>query len=64
MSVLLQQVLFTQWKPFHHSVTHRHQLIEILVGWLAEAQSPEADIMQSLIVDAVSSITVLHQLMH
>jgi hypothetical protein len=40
--------------------THRHQLIEIPVGWLVEAQSPEADIIQSLIINAVSSIIAFY----
>ena len=40
------------------------QVIEVSVGGVGQLQGPEADVIQRLIVNAESLISVLHQLMH
>ena len=40
----------------------RHQVVEISVGWGGQLEGTEADIVQSLVVDTVSLVCVLHEL--
>jgi len=41
----------------------RHKMVEITVGWRGELQGSEADIVQSLVIDAHDLIGVLDELM-
>ncbi len=42
----------------------RHQVIEISIGGSCELQRPEADVVESFVVDAECFIRVFHQLVH
>ena len=39
-------------------------MVEVTVGGGGQFESTEADVVESLVVDAVSLVCVLHQLMH
>ena len=41
----------------------RDKLVQIVVGWCGQLEGAEADVIECLIVDAVSLVRVLHQLM-
>merc|ERR1719194_133264 len=42
----------------------RDQMVEITIGWGGELEGSEADIVQSLVIDAHNLIGVLDELMH
>ena len=39
-----------------------HQVVQVAVGGSGQLQGPEADVVEGLIVDTVSLVSVLHQL--
>lgn len=39
-------------------------MVQISVGWIAQAQRSEADIVECFVVDAVRGVAVLHQLVN
>ena len=41
----------------------RYQVVQITIGWGGQLQGTEADVIQSLIINTVGLICVLHQLM-
>ena len=41
----------------------RNQMVQITIGWGGELQGTEADVIESLVVNTVGLICVLHQLM-
>jgi len=42
----------------------RDQVVEVTISWSCQLQCTETDVVQSLIVNAVSFISVLNELMH
>ena len=41
-----------------------HQVVEVTIGGGGELQGPEADVIKSLVVDAVCLVCVLHELVN
>lgn len=39
-------------------------MVEVAVGWSGELEGPEADVIESLVVNAVGFVCVFDQLMH
>ena len=39
-------------------------MVEVTVGWSGQLEGSEADVVESLVVDAVGLVSVLHQLVH
>ncbi|GMT02413.1 hypothetical protein PENTCL1PPCAC_24587, partial [Pristionchus entomophagus] len=48
----------------HSRHRHRHQVVEISVAWVLELEGTEADVVESLVVDAECLVRVLDQLVH
>lgn len=46
----------------HATHGHRHQMVEVSVGWVIQFEGPEADVVEGFIVDAESLIRVLNKL--
>ncbi len=40
----------------------RDEMVEVAVGWCGELEGAEADVVESLVVDAVGLVCVLNQL--
>ena len=40
----------------------RYQVVEVTVGWVGQLEGPEADVIQSLVVDTERLVRVLDQL--
>ena len=42
----------------------RDEMVEVTVGWCCQLEGTEADVVQSLIVNAIGFISVLNELMN
>ena len=42
----------------------RHEMIKISIGWVDEFEGPEANVVESFVVDAVGFVCVLDELVH
>ena len=43
--------------------SQRYQMVQVPICWIDELDSPEADVVQSLVVDAEYLVSVLNELM-